>query len=106
MSVNQIPSELKRKKKFLQGKSPKYHKYIPIFITFPENASMWNERRYAPSKKPKTGPNAAILYIKPDREEINTVNEYKKNTHVIENFFTDIHRGTLILNMIINICRS
>lgn len=43
--------------------------YIPIFITFPENASMWNDNRYAPNKKPKTGPNAAMLYMKPEQEK-------------------------------------
>jgi len=56
----------------MNKKVPQEHsiepKYIPMFITFSENVSMWNDNRYAPNKKPKTGPNAAMLYMKPERE--------------------------------------
>lgn len=51
-----------------------YHKYVCkkktvvyllIEINVPENESIWNESKYAPNKKPNTGPKAAMLYIQP-----------------------------------------
>jgi len=30
-----------------------------------EKESIWNDNRYAPRRNPRTGPNAAILYIQP-----------------------------------------
>jgi hypothetical protein len=30
-----------------------------------EKESIWNDNKYAPRRKPRTGPNAAILYIQP-----------------------------------------
>jgi hypothetical protein len=31
-----------------------------------EKESIWNDNRYAPRRNPRTGPNAAILYIQPE----------------------------------------
>jgi hypothetical protein len=44
----------------------------------PENESIWKDKRYAPRRKPKTGPKAAILYIQPEKSiVVNTI----FNTH-------------------------
>jgi hypothetical protein len=34
-----------------------------------EKESIWNDNKYAPRRKPRTGPNAAILYIQPKTED-------------------------------------
>lgn len=41
----------------------------PIDIMSLDKESMWKDKRYAPSKNPRTGPNAAILYMHPVVEE-------------------------------------
>lgn len=43
--------------------------HLPILIIVPEKESMWNDRRYAPRRKPNTGPKAAILYIHPRKRK-------------------------------------
>ena len=69
---------------------------------------MWNDNRYAPNKKPKTGPNAAMLYMKPDREggKHEVIYEYIMWIILTIKIITDIHRRTFILYVIINICCS
>lgn len=37
----------------------------------PEKVSIWNDNRYAPKRNPKTGPNAAILYMHPVKKYLN-----------------------------------
>lgn len=34
----------------------------------PEKESIWNDSKYAPSRKPRTGPKAAMLYIQPRKK--------------------------------------
>lgn len=40
--------------------------FLPIDIIVSENESMWKDNRYAPRRKPSTGPKAAMLYIQPE----------------------------------------
>lgn len=35
----------------------------------PEKESIWNDSKYAPSRKPRTGPKAAMLYIQPRKKK-------------------------------------
>lgn len=41
-----------------------------MLITLPDSQSMWKESKKAPNRKPKTGPNAAMLYMKPNTANI------------------------------------
>lgn len=44
--------------------------FLPILIIVPENESIWKDKRYAPRRKPNTGPKAAILYIQPKGKKL------------------------------------
>jgi hypothetical protein len=38
---------------------------IPMVTVELEKESIWNDNKYAPRRNPRTGPNAAMLYMQP-----------------------------------------
>jgi hypothetical protein len=63
---------------------------LPMVTMELEKESIWNDNRYAPRRNPRTGPNAAILYIQPEtrRSEVNckTINIFSHTKSVPQVF--------------------
>jgi len=38
---------------------------VPMVTMELEKESIWNDNKYAPRRNPRTGPNAAMLYMQP-----------------------------------------
>lgn len=61
--------------------------YSPIEMIVPEKESMWKDSKYAPRRNPRTGPNAAMLYIHPLNKTITYLalsSNYRVSNSLIE----------------------
>jgi hypothetical protein len=61
---------------------------------------MWKDSRYAPNRKPKTGPNAAMLYMKPEKKDNFSLAALAASA--IE-CLTNVHRGAFLFDVIVDI---